>query len=226
MTRWVGRAAVTAAVLAMSAGASSAAAHPFGDPQTVQLTAEESTVVVRWSAPADDLLVLGGLVGALPDRREIVFDVSPDAPPEPVGDTDADRLIASPDVAAYLAENVVVRQAGTPCPADVRLDGLIDDGAELVFTCRSHVEDVEIEVTTLTDVHEAYRTAALGDGSTTPGRALYTVDDTTVTWTFGTEQDGAPGAPVALWGAVGVAALAGALGTARTLRARSRRSDS
>jgi hypothetical protein len=179
---------------------------------------------VHWSAPSDDLLVLGGMVGALPDRREIVFDVSPDAPPEPVGETDADRLIASSEVAAYLAEHVTVRQAGAACPVEVRLDGLLDDGAELVFDCGEQVEDVEIEVTVLTDAHEAYRTVALGDGSTAPDRALYTVDDTTMTWTFGAEAAGPAAAPVVLWGTVGAAALAGVFVGAWTLRARRRRS--
>ncbi|NEE02683.1 hypothetical protein [Phytoactinopolyspora halotolerans] len=221
---WARVAALTiTAALGVGVAAQPAQAHPFGEPQTVQLSADAEVVTVRWSAPADDLLVLGGVSGALPDRREIVFDVGPTAAPEPVGETDAERLTSSRQVAAYLAERISVRQSGEPCAGKVRLDELVGDGAELTFSCPEPVTVVDIEVATLTDVHEAYRTAAIGDGSTSPGRALYTVDDDVQTWEFGVAATGTgPSITAAAWIGAAIAALAGAAWTAR---AKGRRKD-
>ncbi len=132
--------------------------------------------------------------------------MSPTAPPEPVGATDADRLSASAEVAAYLEEHVSVRQSGEPCPADVGLDGLVEQGAELTFTCPETVTEVEVGVSMLTDVHEAYRTAAIGDGTTSPDRSLFTIDDDMQTWEFGVRSDTSTLSTSAIAGAV-VAAL-------------------
>ncbi|MEU6646866.1 hypothetical protein ABZ863_30615 [Saccharomonospora sp. NPDC046836] len=202
--RWSVVAAVLLVVFAPSVPA--AGAHPFGEPQRVQLSAAGSTVTVRWSAPADDLLLLGGLVGALTERRSIAFDVGPGASPEPVGETDADRLIASDEVAAYLAERVSVRQQGVSCPVDVQLAELVGDGAQLVFDCPRAVESVEIGVSTLTDVNAAYRIVALGDGTTSPDRSLYTAEHAVMTWTFGAEPaSGGSGTTVWQWLVAGLA---------------------
>lgn len=210
--------ALGAALAVVVAGAGAASAHPFGEPQSVRMSAEDSVVTLRWSAPPDDLILLGGAVGALPERREIVFDVSPSTVPEPVGETDADRLTASEEVARYLTEHLGVRQAGVSCRPAVRLDELVGDGAELTFDCPATVDQVEIEVSMLTDLHEAYRTVAIGDG-TSPDRTLYTVDDTVWTWTFGATPESSAGSSTGssagsgVWWLVAVlAGLAGAVG--------------
>lgn len=160
-----------------------ARAHPFGEPQTARLSADGSQVTLRWSAPSDDLVLLGGAVGALPNRRTLVFPPSPDAEPEPLGSSDAELIAKSPEVIAYLKEHLAVRQDGRNCPGEVSLDNLAEDGAVVAFTCRHPVEEVEVEIAMLTDFHAAYRTAAIGEGSV-PGRSLYTIDETVQTWSF------------------------------------------
>jgi hypothetical protein len=200
--------------------------HPFGEPQTVRLSAEGDVVTVRWTAPSDDLLAVGGAVGALPDRRELVFDLAPDGTPEPVGQTDAERLVTSIAFADYLAEHVSVRQGGDPCPVDVRLDELVEDGAELRFRCPGVVGEVEVEVTTLTDLHDAYRTVALGDG-TSPARSLYTAGEASHTWTFGEAADRGQAVDVGVWwfiaGLLGLGGAAFAMRTYTHRHARGRR---
>lgn len=176
----LGIAALAAAGTALG---SPAAAHPLGDPQTLRLAAAGERVTARWTAPPDDLLVLGSLTGAIPDRREYVFDLNPDAEPEPVGQTDADLLQASPDVADYLAEHVRVSQGGRRCPAAVDVSALIEDGAELVFTCPSPVVEVELEVTVLTDADPAYRTVAFAEGAD-PEQHLFSADEPVMQWRF------------------------------------------
>jgi ABC-type nickel/cobalt efflux system permease component RcnA len=169
-------------------GAGSAYAHPFGDPQTVRITADGAHVTTIWSAPADDVVLLGGVLGALPGRREIVFDADPGGVPEPVSSSDAELIASSPDVHAYIEERLVVRQDGQPCQPEVSLQDLAGEGAQVVFTCPRRVTTVDIEITLLTDLHPGYRTVALSQGASEPGRTLYTAQSTVHSWTFGTSK--------------------------------------
>ncbi|OLT25456.1 hypothetical protein BJF79_12865 [Actinomadura sp. CNU-125] len=59
---------------AMSAWlASPARAHPFGDPQTLEVSAEGSTVHVRWRAADDDLTALALSLRVLRAKRTYVY---------------------------------------------------------------------------------------------------------------------------------------------------------
>jgi hypothetical protein len=208
------------AALAFAAAAppASAAAHPLGDPQTVRLAAEGDQVTARWSAPPDDLLVLGSVTGVLADRREYVFDMGADGEPEPVGDTDADLLAASDEVADYLAANITVTQEGRACPAEVDLSGLVDDGAELVFTCDSPITVIDIAVTMLTDADPAYRTVAFAEAADRE-QQLYTADSPSAAWRFDTHAaDGGNSAMLIVIGAVLVIVAATAFVALRRLR--------
>lgn len=158
-----------------------ALAHPFGEPQTVRISATAERVAIRWQAPADDLRMLGGALGALPERQVVV--VEPGGAPSPVGQSEADLLRGSQRLADYLAAHIVVRQDGVPCPSVVDLDDLLGDGALVAASCPDPVATVEIEVSLLVDFHESYRTAAIGSG-TDPERWMYTASDTTRTWSF------------------------------------------
>ncbi|GAB3661711.1 hypothetical protein [Glycomyces tarimensis] len=201
---------LTALATAGAVGAAPAAAHPLGDPQTVRLTADGSRVKALWTAPPDDLVVLGSVTGAIPDQREYVFDLGADAEPAPVGETDAELLTGSRAVADYLAEHIRVGQDGRECPAEVDLAALVDEGAELVFACPEPVTAVEVEVTMLTDADPAYRTVAFADGAA-PEQHLYTVGDPVAEWRFdatAAEEGRDWFAPVAL--AVAIAASAAA----------------
>jgi hypothetical protein len=172
-----------AAALAAAAESAPAAAHPLGDPQTVRLSADGDQVTAVWAAPPDDLLVLGSVTGVLTDRREYVFDLNPDGEPEPVGDSDAELLRSSDAVADYLAAKVTVTQDGRACPAEVDLSGLVDDGAELVFSCEAEVSEVTITVTALTDADPAYRTVAFAEGADRD-QLLYSLDSPSADWRF------------------------------------------
>lgn len=181
--RLTGPALAGLAALAILGAAGPAEAHPLGDPQTVRLSADGHQVTALWTAAPDDLLVLGSLTGAIPERREYVFDLDPDAEPAPVGETDAELLTSSPEVADYLTEHITVRQDGRDCPAEVDLAGLIGDGAELTFTCPEPVDDIEIEVTTLTDADRAYRTVAFAEAAD-PEQHLFNAAEPSREWNF------------------------------------------
>jgi len=194
------------------------AAHPLGDPQTVRLSAEGEQVTARWSAPPDDLLVLGSVTGVLADRREYVFDMGADGAPEPEGDSDADLLTASDEVADYLSANITVTQDGRECPAEVDLSGLVDDGAELVFTCGSAVTAVDVAVTMLTDADPAYRTVAFAEAADRE-QQLYSADSPSAAWRFDANATGGGNrAMVTAIGAVLVLVAATAFVALRRLR--------
>jgi ABC-type nickel/cobalt efflux system permease component RcnA len=177
----------------MAAGALLAApaahGHPFGDPQTVRLEASGTQVTAVWLAPPDDLVLLGGVLGALPERREIVFETDPDGVIKQVTPSDADLLADSAEVATYVEEHITVWQGSQPCRAEVSVRDIVSDGARVVFTCPEPVADVDVEMSLLTDLNPAYRTIAISDGAAEPRRALFTDRETTQTWAFGADAD-------------------------------------
>jgi len=205
-----------AAALALAAAAAPAAAHPLGDPQTVRLSAEGREVTALWTAAADDLLVLGSLTGAIKGQREYVFDLGAGGDPEPLGDTDADLLMASAAVADYLAANITVTQDGRDCPAEVDLSGLIGYGAELVFTCDRAVSGVDVAVTVLTDVDPAYRTVAFAEAADRE-QYLYAVDTPSAAWRFDAraERGSNWAVPVSVGAVLMLVVVAGVLGLRR-----------
>ncbi|MDA1362817.1 hypothetical protein O1R50_24585 [Glycomyces luteolus] len=219
--------AVAATGLAFLGLAVPAGAHPLGDPQTVHLAASGNEVTARWSAPPDDLLVLGSVTGVLADRREYVFDLGAGGEPEPVGDSDADKLTAAREVAEYLSEHITVAQDGRECPAEVDLEGLTEDGAVLVFTCDREIATVDVAVTMLTDADPAYRTVAFADGGTVGGKSeqqLYSAEAPTATWHFDARAAGGADWPmVAAIGGVLVLVVAMSVVGLRRLRSAARR---
>ncbi|MER5325515.1 hypothetical protein [Streptosporangium roseum] len=139
-------------------------AHPFGPPPVAKVTADGAVVEVRWSAAADDLVVLGRAAGELGAAE----------PGEAGTPALAERLGASTAVRDYLRRHVGVAQDGRDCPVEsVRTENLAADGAVLRFRCPSPVSGVRLTITTLTDADRAYRTV-----STTPegSSGLHTAD--------------------------------------------------
>jgi hypothetical protein len=206
-----------AAAFFFGGAAAPAAAHPLGDPQTLRLSADGDQVTALWTAPADDLLVLGAVTGVLADRREYVFDLNPDGEPEPVGDSDADLLRSSTEVADYLAANITVTQEGHSCPAEVDLIGLVEAGAELVFSCETEVSEVTVTVTALTDADPAYRTVVFAEGGDRE-QQLYSADAPSAVWRFDASATGSRWAVLAAVGAVAVVVAATAVIGLRRLR--------
>lgn len=159
----------------------SLAAHPFGDPQTVEIARDDgdpAVVHVTWKVgAADDLTLLGIHLGVLPEDRVLLDGaIQYDA-------GDAALVSRAPELATYLLDHVSVTAGGSACPGSVTAVGdLIDDGADLAFACDPAPASATVEVTTLTDLHPAYRTLATGpDGQ----HQVYAADAASYTWTLG-----------------------------------------
>ncbi|WP_141006132.1 hypothetical protein [Nocardioides humi] len=193
------------------------AAHPFGDPQTVEVAADAgdpAVVHVTWKVgAADDLTLLGIHLGVLPaDRVMLDGAITYD-------DGDAALVQQAPQVEAYLLEHVVVSTAGEQCPGAVAATGdLIAAGADLVFTCPEPPEVATVAVSTLTDLHPAYRTLATGpDGQ----HQVYGTDAPSHDWSLdlpgaagGTGAGGAgTSAALQIGGVLGAALLVAVAGT-------------
>ncbi|KRB77731.1 hypothetical protein ASE01_05890 [Nocardioides sp. Root190] len=154
------------------------AAHPFGDPQTVEVATDPTgpaLVHLTWKVgAADDLTLLGIHLGVLPEDR-VMLDgaISYDA-------GDAALVAGSTALADYALDHLQVEVTGDQCRGTVAEVGdLVAEGAELVFTCPAPVASAAIEVTTLTDLHPAYRTLATGPGGQ---HAVYSADDPAHDW--------------------------------------------
>lgn len=132
--------------------ASTAQAHPFGPPLTASVTTQGSTVAVSWTGAPDDWMALGDFIGA--------FAASTDS-----SRTGAEVLASSPQVQAYLMEHVAVSQGGHACTASWQhAPRMVEDGAQLEFQCPAPVSVVDVRVSALTDVNDAYRTVVTAGG--------------------------------------------------------------
>ncbi|SFY00507.1 hypothetical protein OH786_29080 [Streptomyces atratus] len=127
------------------------------------------------------------------------------------------RKSSGGDVTGYLRAHIVVRQDGSPCPAD-RVDGMT-----LHFSCPHPVDRITLTVTALTDTDAAYRTLSVTDAGS---GGLHTAKEPTRTLALKSDaraDSGSPGGSwtsdlsslldrgVALWTALLVAAAVGAL---------------
>lgn len=217
--------AVAAAVPLTTLTGGVAQAHPFGDPQTALISADGDTVQVIWRAAVDDLSALAIELQVVESGRTFVYQDGA-LVPEESDPTDIDALVAAPEFADYLLRHIRVSAAGQDCIGTAgALDGLGDDGAELSFACAGPVRTAEVSISTLTDLHEAYRTLATGSGD--QGH-VYTLADDTAEWTFDPDAapvaaDGAGLARQALPQVAGVLAAMAAIAAAGIVLVRRRR---
>lgn len=188
------------------------AAHPFGDPQTVEIAREGSdpaVVHVTWKVgAADDLTLLGIHLGVLPEDRVLLDGaIQYDA-------ADAALVSKAPELEAYLLDHVAVTTGGTGCSGSVAAVGdLIDEGADLAFTCDSAPASATVEVTTLTDLHPAYRTLATGpDGQ----HQVYAAGTASYDWTLGTAPVGSTDSTGSTTATTGDAPAEASLGTGQS----------
>ncbi|GAA3530723.1 hypothetical protein [Nocardioides daeguensis] len=187
----------------------SIAAHPFGDPQTVEVAADPTDpamVHVTWKVgAADDLTLLGIHLGVLPEDR-VMLDGAID-----YDEGDAALVQQAPEVHSYLLEHVEVAAGGQSCDGRVDASGdLITDGADLVFTCSQPVASATVTVSTLTDLHPAYRALATGpDGQ----HQVYGADAPVHDWALGAATGATPGSSTgASTGASAALQIGGVLG--------------
>lgn len=193
-------------VVTLLAPAPPATAHPFGDPQTLEVVVEGNAVRATWQAAPDDYTSLALKLGAVDGPRRMVFTDGAMVP-ETVDADDAQRLAESPALAQYLLQTVRVSQGTTSCEGQLEEPvALVDAGATLVFTCPEVVEEVEVESTLLLDLHPAYTTLATG-----PAGATHVFTGEEPTHTFALEPEGATlrdsGVTLAAVGGVGGAAV-------------------
>ncbi|ROT29797.1 hypothetical protein [Micromonospora sp. HM5-17] len=134
--------------------------------------------------------------------------------------TGEQKLRRSNRVHDYLLDRITVRQDDAPCPGRVvALDRLLDQGARLRFECPAEVAELDITLTALTDLNEAYRTVLTSQTPAVPRRVLFTAAEPTHRMRFSADGGG-PGLTGALVGAG--AALATALATLAVVRLRRR----
>lgn len=159
-----------------------AQAHPFGDPQTADVTSTATGVRVHWSAASDDVTMLGIRLGAIEATRTFVFKDGA-LVPEESDDTDGVALATAPGFVDYLTEHIDVAVTGAECVAQVLpVDDVVLEGATVEFDCGRPVTSADVTITMLTDIHEAYRTMASGPHDQLKS---YSTDAPTFTWTFG-----------------------------------------
>jgi hypothetical protein len=199
-----------------------AAAHPFGPPPQARVSADGRRVSVEWTSATDDAIALGVQVGVLPVGsleafQEGAAQVAPAA-------ADVAALSTSPALASYLLDRILVVQDGAACDGTVQpIADFVADGARVVYDCPQPVEQVELTITMLHDIHEAYRTFAVAEGAAEPRQAVFTVADPAQDWRFRDAEQRAPGplrgllVPAGILAGLGLAAAA-----VRTVRARGR----
>ncbi|WP_157240964.1 hypothetical protein [Catenuloplanes japonicus] len=203
------RALVTVAVIGVAAGTavftpSPAVAHPFGDPQTVTVSADEArpeVVHVKWRVGGpDDLTVLGVQLGLLPADR-VAADGTVDYRYEDPGVVGASALFTG-----YLLERITVSaDGGAPCTGTVApVAAVALKGATAAYTCPAPVSTATVAVRTLTDLHPAYRTLATGPHGQ---RTVYENDNDTHDWAM----TGVPGTSLGRSALVQLGAVIGGL---------------
>lgn len=180
------------ALLLTAVLAAPAAAHPFGPPPTAVLRVDGNVMTISWKAAPDDTMAIGEQVGILPPGsvegfREAQTQVAPPASAERA-------LDEAPELRAYLLRRIQVRQDGALCPATVRpIVDFVGGGATTVHQCPRPIGKVELAITMLHDLHEAYRTFAVSDQpGAAPRQSVHTVTRPRARWDFSGEGD--PGA--------------------------------
>jgi hypothetical protein len=169
------------AVWVLAAGGP-ALAHPLGPPPEVGLRADGRTVEVTWRAERDDVYAIALSVGAV--AGELIFEEVNGEVVQVGGERDADLLASDPAVPAYLLDTIGVQQDGVACSGDVLAPPTYDgEPAHLTFSCPRPVAAVDVTVSALTEISDAYRTIARAEGAD-PARGLHTAEAPTATYAF------------------------------------------
>lgn len=210
-----GRAVVVCAtaLLVLGGGGRPADAHPFGVPPTALVSADGRRVTVEWAAAPDDAMVVGMAIGVLDDDSLDRYLEGPVQTAPPAAQEEA--LSASPELLEYLLERIVVAQDGEACDGRVEpIEDFMSDGARVVHDCPAPVTAVSLQVTMLHDVHTAYRTFAITEGTGRPEQAVFTVDNPEQEWDFTADGQAPlriawlPPVVLGVVGAIGVGAFA------------------
>lgn len=201
--------------IALTLPAGPAQAHPFGEPQSADVTSLDDGVRVAWKAAPDDVTMLAIDLGLIDEARTFVFEDGALVPEESEG-SDGVVLAEAASFADYLGEHIVVTAGGTPCAGELQpVADVSTEGATVDFDCGGPVTAADVTITMLTDLHASYRTLATGLDDQ---RHAYSLERTTFTWAF--PEPGAPAGEVAgddlgasaAWQLGGVGLVVAALG--------------
>jgi hypothetical protein len=160
----------------VTVGAGSASAHPFGDPESAEISlTDDDTVRVHWQVGmVDDFTYLAQALGVLDPDRELLDGV---LTPE-LGDWY--RVQRAPSLPAYVLSHLSVQARGRACPGTVLpVEKLAADGITVDFTCAAPVSSADVSISMLADLSDLYRTVATGPDGT---RQVYTGTATTHRW--------------------------------------------
>ncbi|CAN5466914.1 hypothetical protein BH09ACT12_BH09ACT12_33440 [soil metagenome] len=168
-------AALLAVLPVLVALAPPAEAHPFGPPQTAEVSVADDQVRVRWHFGAtDDVSYLAAALDVLPPDR-VMLDGA-----VIYQDGDDGLLSVAPAFQDYLLEHIRVARAGQSCSGTVEsTEDLPSRGVLLGFGCSESTGPVSVTIDMLTDLHPAYRTLATGPGGQ---RAFYAADQAGHNW--------------------------------------------
>lgn len=185
-----------------------ASAHSSGQLPNATLRADGRTVVVEWTAAADDTADVGVALGLLPETAvDAYLGTGPfDDIPTPA---QVERLSQSHALREYLLERIQVRQHGVACTGTAQpAADFISDGARVTFTCAEPVDQVALRITVLHDRDPGYATYSV-DG--TQWYALHTTTMPEHTWDAAAARGSRGAGPVVGVGAalIGVVALGG-----------------
>lgn len=178
------------------AGARPAVAHPLGPPPQVVLSADGREVQLRWTAEVDDLFVIALSLGAVADTQlvEGPGEGEDGQSVQLAGPSDAAVLARHPTIPPYFTSTMVVTQDGVACPAELARRPTYDgEPAVVVATCPESVGAVDVTITTLTEVSEAYRTLVSAPGGV-PDAGLHTAADATQRYHLADVGDRVPAA--------------------------------
>lgn len=154
-----------------------ASAHPFGPPQTAEVSASGDRVLVQWRFGAtDDISYLAAALEALPPERILLDGVV-------LYEEGDDELLATSDAfEPYVLEHLAVTRGGSACSGTVdSASDLAADGVVVGFACPSGTGPVSVTVDMLTDLHPAYRTLATGPSGQ---KAVYAADTPSHDWSL------------------------------------------
>ena len=158
--------------IAVLGWAGPAEAHPFGPPPTAEASLDAGAVTIVWRAQRDDVLSLAARVGALAERVEMVF--APDGTLlRTRGRSQEETLATSNGLRRYLQSNVRGFQDGEACRTTVEDQTDLTVGARLRVDCPRPIDDLDLQITLLHDLHPNYRTLLTAPGAT-PERAAFT----------------------------------------------------
>ncbi|MFJ4990132.1 hypothetical protein ACIP9H_40830 [Streptomyces sp. NPDC088732] len=205
--------AVLAIVTALAGPAPSASAHPFGPPSTAGASVQGSRLLIAWNTDKLDWVALGESLG--------VFGGQGGANSSNLSFTQ--RLQEAPTIRSYLLKHITVAQAGHPCHGAVVEDmrDFLARGAQVAFDCPAPVTAVDVTITSLTDLHPAYRTMLTATGPAQTQPTLFTSAQPTAHVRFTASGGSVRGTVVAF--AIGTVAAALAIGGFVLRRSRRRK---